>query len=140
MAVSAHSSAAQHRSLDVVGATASFVCAVHCAAVTLLLGIAPALEIVAQPWLEWLFLSASMLVGLLALVPGYRQHRHPLPLALFVCGITILLITRLLHVPTSMLELSLVLVAASALITAHWHNRRELRSCRCANDSALRAH
>ena len=135
MAVSAHSSDAQDNSLDVVGATASFFCAVHCAGVTLLLGIAPALEIVEQPWLDWLFLSASMLIGLLALVPGYRQHRRPLPLALFIGGITILLITRLLHVPTSMLELSLVLIAASALITAHWHNRRELRSCRHASDS-----
>ena len=135
MTVPAHSSDAQHRSLDIVGATASFVCAVHCAGVTLLLGVAPALEIVAQPWLEWLFLSASMLVGLLALVPGYRQHRRPLPLALFTGGIAILLITRLLHVPPSMLELSLVLVAASALITAHWHNQRELRSCRHASDS-----
>jgi len=138
MTVPARTSDAQLHSLDVVGATASFVCAVHCAGVTLLLGVAPALEIVAQPWLEWLFLSASMLVGLLALVPGYRQHRRPLPLALFTGGIAILLITRLLHVPPSMLELSLVLVAASALITAHWHNRRQLRSCRRASDSSVR--
>jgi len=138
MTVPARTSDAQHSSLDVVGATASFVCAMHCAAVTLLLGVAPALEIVAQPWLEWLFLSASMFIGLLALVPGYRQHRRPLPLTLFTGGIAILLITRLLHVPPSMFEVSLVLVAASALITAHWQNRRELRSCRHASDSRSR--
>jgi len=131
MALSAH----RTHSLDVIGATTSLVCAVHCAGVGVLLGIAPALDVIAQPWVDWLFLGASTLVGLFALVPGYRRHRHRLPLALFIGGIATLLITRLLHVPPSLLELSLVLVAASALITAHWANRREVRAWRGGNDS-----
>jgi hypothetical protein len=116
-------------SLDVIGATTSLVCAVHCAALAVLLGIAPALDVLAQPWVDWCFLGASTLVGLAALVPGYRRHRHPLPPALFIGGIAALFFTRLLRVPPSALELSIVLVAASALIAAHWANRRALRLC-----------
>ncbi len=119
-------------SLDVIGATASVVCAVHCAGVALLLGILPALQLVAQPWVDWMFLGASTMVGLMALIPGYRQHRHPMPLVMFVGGITALGVTRAMRMPPSVFELTVVLVAASALITAHWRNRGELRSCRCA--------
>ena len=119
-------------SLDIVGAMASVVCAVHCAGVALLLGIVPALQMVAPPWVDWFFLSASTMVGLMALIPGFRQHRHPMPLVMFVGGITALAITRAMRLPPSVFELTVVLVAASALITAHWRNRGELRSCRCA--------
>ena len=128
-------SAQRTKSLDVIGATTSLVCAVHCAGVGVLLGIAPAFDVIAQPWVDWLFLGASTLVGLFALVPGYRRHRHSLPLALFIGGITALFVTRLLRVPSSPLELSIVLAAASALIAAHWANRRELRACRGGNDA-----
>jgi hypothetical protein len=117
-------------SLDIVGAAASLVCAVHCMGVALVLGLVPALEIVAQPWVEWLFLGASTLLGVTALVPGYRQHRHPMPLVLFIGGIAILFAARLLRLPSSTLELSIVLPAAAALIAAHWRNRDELRACR----------
>jgi len=118
-------------SLDLVGAAASLVCAVHCTGVALVLGLVPALEIAAQPWVDWLFLAASTLLGVLALVPGYRQHRHSMPLVLFIGGISILFVARLLHLPPSALELSIVLCAAAALIAAHWRNRDELRACRC---------
>ncbi len=126
-----HSLERSNISLDIVGAAASLVCAVHCTGVALVLGLVPALEIVAQPWVDWLFLGASTLLGVTALVPGYRQHRHPMPLVLFVGGISILFGARLLHLPPSTFELSIVLLAAAALITAHWRNRDELRACRC---------
>lgn len=132
MGSSARVASTYRPSLDIVGATASVVCAVHCAGVALLLGIVPALQMVAQPWVDWLFLSASTMVGLMALIPGFRQHRHPMPLVMFVGGIAALAIARAMRLPPSMFELSVVLVAASALITAHWRNRGELRSCRCA--------
>ena len=90
MGSSARVASTYHPSLDIVGATASVVCAVHCAGVALLLGIVPALQMVAQPWVDWYFLSASTMVGLMALIPGFRQHRHPMPLVMFVGGITAL--------------------------------------------------
>lgn len=126
-----HSLQRSRISLDIVGVAASFVCAVHCAGVALVLGLAPALEIVAQPWVEWLFLSASLLLGVTALVPGYRLHRHPMPLVLFITGISVLFVARLLRLPSPTLELGIVLPAAAALIAAHWRNRDELRACRC---------
>lgn len=132
MGSSLHAGSTHRPSLDIVGATASVVCAVHCAGVALLLGVVPALQLVAMPWIDWLFLGASTLVGLMALVPGFRQHRHPMPLLLFVGGIAILFLTRAMRIPPSVFELTVVLVAASALITAHWRNRGELRSCSCA--------
>lgn len=127
-----HSPERSNISLDIVGAAASLVCAVHCTGVALVLGLVPALGIIEQPWIDWLFLAVSTLLGVLALVPGYRQHRHPMPLVLFTGGISILLATRLLHLPSSAMELSIVLLAAAALVAAHWRNRDELRACRCS--------
>ena len=126
-----HSLQRSRISLDIVGVAASFVCAVHCTGVALVLGLAPALEIVAQPWVEWLFLGASTLLGVTALVPGYRLHRHPMPLVLFIGGISILFVARLLRLPSPTLELGIVLPAAAALIAAHWRNRDELRAFHC---------
>ncbi|MDZ7629879.1 MAG: MerC domain-containing protein [Gemmatimonadaceae bacterium] len=118
-------------SLDAVGATASLACAVHCVAVALLLGGLPAASFLAAAWIDWVFLAASLTIGVLALVPGYRRHHRRTPLVLFVSGITVLVTLRSLQVPPSALELMLVLVAAACLVMAHWKNRGALHRCAC---------
>ncbi len=118
--------------LDTMGATASFVCAVHCMVVALLLGVMPTLAFLAASWIEWAFLAASTAIGLFALVPGYRRHRARTPLALFTLGIAVLATLRALLVPPSLLELTAAVTAALCLISAHWINRGALHRCdRC---------
>jgi hypothetical protein len=120
-----------HGSLDFVGATTSFVCAVHCAVVALLLGAMPAMSFLASPVLEWLFLGASAAIGLAALLPGYRVHRQPAPMILFTLGIGSLTALRSMHLPPSTSELLVVLAAASCIISAHWKNRGAMHRCEC---------
>lgn len=118
-------------SLDTVGATTSFVCAVHCAIVAIFLGAAPAIPFLASTWIDWAFLGMSSAVGLASLIPGYRLHRAWRPLALFALGIVLLLVLRLLRVRASLGEMAVVLVAASSLIAAHWINRGASSRCIC---------
>ena len=131
MGISAQTTLHIRPSLDMVGASASFACAVHCVVVALLLGVAPAASLLAAPWIDWAFLGASMLIGLVALVPGYRRHQQQIPLVLFVSGIAILITLRSLHVGPSLFEVLVVIVAATFLVLAHWKNRGALHRCAC---------
>lgn len=131
MGNSEHSPQARHR-LDVVGATASLACAVHCAAVALLLGVLPAVSVISAHWIDWAFLSLSTMIGIAALGPGFRRHHLRTPLALFTIGIGILVLTRVLGLQPSVPEMLLVMLAAACLIAAHWKNRTALHRCACA--------
>ena len=121
----------ERSSLDAVGATASFVCAVHCAIVALFLGAAPAISMLAATWVDWAFLGISAAVGFASLIPGYRKHGARRPLALFALGIALLLSLRVLHVRASLGEMSVVIIAAASLIAAHWINRGATHRCIC---------
>ena len=112
MAVPMSTSHPQTR-LDTAGAAASFVCAVHCMVVALLLGVMPTLAFLAASWIEWAFLATSTAIGLVSLIPGYRRHRMRKPLALFTVGIAVLATLRALLVPPSLLELTAAVTAAS---------------------------
>jgi hypothetical protein len=118
-------------SLDIVGATTSLVCAIHCAIVALLLGALPAASFLAASWVEWAFLSASTLIGVIALVPGYRRHGRRTPMVLFLLGIAILFALRAAQASASAGEMLLVGIAAVCLISAHWQNRGALHKCAC---------
>lgn len=131
MATSARPTTHLTQSLDIVGASASLACAVHCAVVALFLGFLPAASVLSAPWIEWAFLAASTLVGVAALVPGFRRHRRSLPLALFVLGISALMLLRAFKVPSGLFELTVVAAAASCLVSAHWINRGALHRCSC---------
>jgi hypothetical protein len=131
MGISASTITHSRPSLDTVGATASLACAVHCAVVALFLGTLPAVSFIAASWVEWVFLGASTVIGLLALVPGYRRHQLRMPLILFVSGLTILVTLRAVQAAPSFGEMALVCVAAVCLIAAHWQNRGARHRCAC---------
>ncbi|MBC7844821.1 MAG: MerC domain-containing protein [Gemmatimonadaceae bacterium] len=118
-------------SLDSVGASASFVCAVHCAVVALFLGAAPAITFLAASWVEWAFLATSAVLGLASLVPGYRVHGLRRPLGLFAVGMTLLISLRVIHARPSVSEMMAVAFAAGCLISAHWINRGARHRCAC---------
>jgi len=63
--------------LDVVGASASFLCAAHCAAMPLLLPLLPlaGLEFLASHAFDLLFVAGAILLGGFAVVRGMRHHR-----------------------------------------------------------------
>lgn len=77
---------------DRIGATASMLCAVHCALLPLVIALLPSLGIAA--WLgegfEEGFVVFATLFGLFTLVTGYRKHRALRALRLLVPGLAIL--------------------------------------------------
>lgn len=134
MEISAQTISHVRPSLDVVGVSASFACAAHCVVVALLLGVAPAASLLAASWIDWAFLGASVVIGLVALVPGYRIHQLQTPLVLFMSGIGMLVTLRAMHVGPSLFEVLIVIVAATFLVLAHWKNRGALHRCACGPD------
>ena len=77
--------------LDRLGATGSMLCAVHCAALPLVLAIAPAIGAgFASPVFEIGFIAFASVLGLTSLILGYRQHRVHRALMLLAPGIALL--------------------------------------------------
>ena len=66
------------RITDRVGAAASFVCAVHCALLPLVIALLPAigLGILANHAFERAFIAFAALLAVVSLVTGYRRHRR----------------------------------------------------------------
>ena len=77
---------------DRVGATASFLCAVHCAALPFVLAMLPALGLgfLAEHRFERIFIACASCLALLALIRGYRRHRVASALFLVVPGLLLL--------------------------------------------------
>lgn len=82
------------RLADRVGATASFLCAIHCAALPFVLTLLPlvGLEFLADHRFERSFVVFACALALLTLVNGYRRHRRPAPLMLASPGLALLLL------------------------------------------------
>jgi hypothetical protein len=114
--------------LDLMGASASIVCAAHCAVVALALGLMPVLGFMANPWIDIAFLIATLAIGVASLVPSWLHHNQRRPLVFFGVGVAILVFARLLGNRPG-LEFVLVLVGATYVVSAHWQNRRLLKAC-----------
>lgn len=77
---------------DRVGATASFLCAIHCALLPFVLTLLPllGLEFLAGHRFERNFVLFAASLALVALIGGYRRHQRALPLRLAVPGLALL--------------------------------------------------
>lgn len=78
---------------DRVGATASFLCAIHCAALPFVLALLPfiGLQFLADHRFERGFVFFACALALFALINGYRRHRRALPLMLAIPGLLLLI-------------------------------------------------
>lgn len=80
--------------LDRVGMIASTACAIHCAAVPMLLGVLPVIGLgfLAKEWFEWMMVGIAAVVGLTAMWRGHKKHHHHRPVCFFISGLVILLV------------------------------------------------
>ncbi len=122
---------------DRLGIGVSMTCAVHCV-VSSAVALAPALGIggmgsgalgvgTAMEWMELPLLLGALCIGLWALVPGYlRDHKKPLPLGLFLAGIGLILLSRLVvgALETSPAETGLTVLGVIFVASAHIANLR----------------
>ena len=125
-------SAAAHDALahvaDRVGATASFLCAVHCAALPFVIAVLPALGLgfLADHKFERIFIACASCLALAALIRGYRRHHVASPLFLAVPGLTLMWIGAWVFDAEASLFLhaALVTVGGCSLALAHVLNLR----------------
>lgn len=124
------------RAADRVGATASLLCAAHCAALPFLLAVLPTLGLgwLADHLFERIFIAVASAFALTVLIRGYRMHRNPRPLTWLVPGLFLLWVGGYLvdgH-DTIGLHALLVSIGGTCLALAHVVNLR----CAAASDAA----
>lgn len=125
-------SAATHDALahiaDRVGATASFLCAVHCAALPFVLALLPALGLgfLAEHKFERIFIACASCLALVALIRGYRRHRVASALMLVVPGLILLWLGAYVFDADNSLALhaTLVVLGGCCVALAHIVNLR----------------
>ena len=123
---------------DRVGAAASFLCALHCAALPFVLAVLPALGLgfLADHLFERIFIACASGFALTVLLHGYRRHRDARALAFLVPGLLLLWIGGFLldgHT-TAALHAVLVALGGSCVALAHVTNLRVQHagtSCDC---------
>jgi hypothetical protein len=78
--------------VDKVGATASLLCAIHCAALPFVLALLPVLGLsfLADHRFEHIFIACASCLAVAALIRGYRRHRVASALAVLVPGLLLL--------------------------------------------------
>lgn len=80
--------------VDRIGATASMLCAVHCALLPFVLALLPliGLEFLAGHTFERIFVACAAALACASLLAAYRRHRRPHALFLMVPGIALLVV------------------------------------------------
>ncbi len=108
---------------DRVGAVASFLCALHCAALPFVIALLPALGLsfLADHRFERIFIACASGLALTALIRGYRRHRVARPLYLVVPGLALLWIGAWIFDAENTLALHATLVALGGCCVAYAH-------------------
>ena len=115
--------------LDFVGFTASMLCAVHCAAVPLLLtfGALSGLAWLETPWIEMSFIGVSLVVASWSLLRSYLIHHQKFT------AISVVLLGFLLIVTSRFAaegwEPALTVLGGVAIAVAHIINWRMCKQC-----------
>ncbi|WP_049622895.1 MerC domain-containing protein [Frateuria defendens] len=112
---------------DRIGAGASFLCAIHCAALPFVLAALPVLglEFLADHRFEHGFVLFASALALASLLSAYRHHRRALPLMLALPGLLLLLlgVTVAERYPIA-LHSTLVTTGGLLVAVAHFVNLR----------------
>jgi len=104
--------------LDRIAMTLSGLCAVHCVATAVLLGLlASAGGMLGKPIIHEVGLSLAMIIGAVALGRGIREHGFLLPSAVGVTGLAIMAYAMSLH--ESGLEPAFTILGVSVLALGH---------------------
>lgn len=112
---------------DRLGASASFLCAVHCALLPFVIALLPllGLEFLADHRVERIFVLCAAMLASMTLLTGYRRHRRRLPLMLMLPGLTLMLAGIAVDLDTQIaLHSVLVTCGGCLLATAHVINLR----------------
>ncbi len=107
---------------DRVGTAASFLCAIHCAALPFVLALLPVLGLsfLADHRFERGFVLFASLLALTSLIGGFRRHHQPVALMLAIPGLLLLLL-GVTFAENYSIALHSVLVTCGGLMVAAAH-------------------
>ncbi|PSR12406.1 MAG: hypothetical protein DA408_07655 [Bacteroidetes bacterium] len=116
--------------LDLFGFSASFLCAIHCMLMPLMLsfGLAGVLPWLHSPFLEWGLILSTLVMASWSLAGSVSRHRQLNPMLLAAAGFGIILTVHLFE---STLEHYLAAVGGALIAYAHYRNWLLLGSMQC---------
>lgn len=114
-----------HRRLnavDRVGATLSFICALHCALQPLLLAVLPlmGLGVLLDERLETVFLGFSILLAGSSVISGWKHHGRPQALPLLAIAVALIVSSRIPAFEAQ--EMPLAVAGALSIMSSHLLN------------------
>lgn len=106
--------------LDAIGMMASILCAIHCAALPLLLSLSTlaSLHFLANPWIEYSVIILSLFLALVSFVPAFKRH-HGKFLPLVLLGLGFILIGMGQFGFYELNEIAFTISGASVIAMAH---------------------
>ena len=116
--------------LDRAGMTASIACAVHCAALPLILMALPALGLVwlDSEWVDWTMVLLAAVIAFRAHRGGLALHKKCLPLGVAAMGILVIVAAICLLKGSASMHY-LQGSGATMVAGSHWLNHRLCKSC-----------
>lgn len=111
--------------VDRVGATASLLCAAHCALLPFVLALLPlvGLGFLAGHAFERIFVACAALLAIGSIAMGYRRHRRPHALFLMLPGIALLLFGVAVNIDVQVALHTVAVVCGGVLVaSAHVTN------------------
>jgi hypothetical protein len=129
-----------HRpSSDRVGIVLATACFIHCVAGPVLLSVAGFAGLIGtSEKMERWFLTGSVLMGTISLIPSYRRrHRQPICLAIFLVGIGLLALRHQVQSKTIPVEPIAAGIGACLIVSAHILDLRLSRRCQCCECNEL---
>ena len=133
-----HTKANSTEVLDRAVMTASITCAVHCAALPLILMALPALGLawLDSEWVDWTMVLVAAVIAFRAHRGGLALHRKCLPVGVAAMGI-LLIISAICLLKGSASMHYLQASGATMVAGSHWLNHRLCRSCAtCCDEHA----
>jgi hypothetical protein len=117
--------------VDTLGIAASSLCAIHCAAMPLVIGILPLLGLqVLEGPLAHRVLAFFVSIFCTGIIPGFLRHRKMIVLKIMLPGLLLVLFATFgaPNYLSESWEVPLISLGNLLVISAHWLNRR-LLSC-----------
>lgn len=117
--------------LDFLGFSASFLCAIHCALLPVLLTFSAmsGLEFLEDPYIEYGMIGLSAVLASISLITSYRKnHGNALPLIVVTVGFSFIVLSRF-GGESEVFEAVLMTIGGLSIATAHVLNWRLCKQC-----------
>lgn len=118
----------KNNTIDIIALSSSFICAIHCAALPILLSFSSltSLHFLENPYIEWTFISLGVVFVFISILPSYKKNHHKLRALLIAStGFILIAIGRLEF--SELWEVSFTVIGALMVSLAHYFNWRIIK-------------